>query len=853
MVVLTALLSLPVLAYDFQVNGICYNKYNDGTVGVTYSGSSQFDKSIYSGDIVIPSEVEYQGVTYSVTSIGSNAFYGCSDLTSITIPNSVTIIYSDAFAYCESLTSITIPNSVTKIGPEAFWACDRLTSITIPSSVTEIGVSAFYGCDRLASVNISDIASWCKINFDYYNRRNPYTGIYTTDKYNAHSNPLVQHAKLILNGQEVNELIIPDTVKVISYNAFHGCNSLTSVLIPNSVTYIGVCAFRGCSNLTSVNIPNSVTRIGEYAFAGCTGLTSVNIPSSVMSIESYAFQNCSGLTSITIPSSVTSIGNSAFYEYGDVFAPSASRELILNAGVSGSRFYALEGNNWGDHVTALLQGFKCHEPYIESKFKCKNIKLSLSDGTQLKYTKTEDGYYIVKDLEPGEKYSVVVSYIDADNVQQSCQFDVETITPSLDIYYSRTQSTITVTGVYASSDETTASISEKGIRYNGKEYTKFPAVLDRIFGPEEKVTVEAFAKYGMKEVSESFTITTKTLTANVTNTSATTASSFGVVGGYTEGDATITDEVIKVNGKVYEGNKAFVTGLDPNKSYTVTYSLKANGKEFTATKSISTNALVMTTSEPKVVSVGNVIVAAESNISDEETNVGFEWRRTDWTDDFKSNTGGAYMYNGQMEGYIRNLNAEKLWKYRPYYLSDSGIYYYGDWVGLDPTNTSYFEATVHTYDKTQIEGNTALVKGYALRGTDAIKVQGFMYWKRVAGAKTRANDGRRLVSVPFDAKTVEASGQVMTATIKDLDYSTEYSYVAFATTSEGETFYGEEMTFTTGDDPTGIDDVPADNSSSEPASVIGYYDLSGRPVKNMQHGLYIIRYSDGTSRKIMKK
>ena len=93
----------------------------------------------------------------------------------------------------------------------------------------------------------------------------------------------------------------------------------------------------------------------------------------------------------------------------------------------------------------------------------------------------------------------------------------------------------------------------------------------------------------------------------------------------------------------------------------------------------------------------------------------------------------------------------------------------------------------------------------------------------------------------------------MSATLKDLDYSSDYSYVAFVTTTEGKTFYGEEMTFTTGEDPTGIDEVSADNSSSEPASVLGYYDLNGRPVKNMQHGFYIIRYSDGTSRKVMKK
>ena len=92
-------------------------------------------------------------------------------------------------------------------------------------------------------------------------------------------------------------------------------------------------------------------------------------------------------------------------------------------------------------------------------------------------------------------------------------------------------------------------------------------------------------------------------------------------------------------------------------------------------------ALVLNTQQPKVISAGNVIVAAKSNLDDEEEKDGFEWRRTDWTDDFASNTGTAYLFDGMMEGYIRNLYTEKLWKYRPYYESADGQRYCGEWVG----------------------------------------------------------------------------------------------------------------------------------------------------------------------------
>ncbi|MBO5749261.1 MAG: leucine-rich repeat domain-containing protein, partial [Muribaculaceae bacterium] len=138
---------LPSLAHDFKVDGIFYNKINSSTVEVTYKGiyyDSYSDE--YSGNVIIPSSVNYNGVTYSVTSIGEDAFYECYSLTSIEIPNSVTSIGNYAFYRCSSLTSVVIGNSVTSIGYDAFYDCSGLTSIEIPNSVTSIGNWAFSGC-----------------------------------------------------------------------------------------------------------------------------------------------------------------------------------------------------------------------------------------------------------------------------------------------------------------------------------------------------------------------------------------------------------------------------------------------------------------------------------------------------------------------------------------------------------------------------------------------------------------------------------------------------------------------------------------------------------------------------------
>ena len=289
---LTALLSMVGangFAHDIEVANddgvtIYYKWANNKTeLAVSYRGISYYNYSDeYEGSVVIPKSVTYNGKAYSVTSIGTSAFSGCSGLTSVTIPNSVTSIGYSAFSDCSGLTSMTIPNSVTSIVGGAFYRCSGLTSITIPNSVTEIGVNAFYGCSGLTSITIP--------------------------------NSVTSIGEAAFSGcSSLTSIAIPNSVTSINSYVFSGCSGLTSVTIPNSVTSIGGGAFQNCSGLTSITIPNSVTSIGNSAFSGCSGLASVTIPNSVTSIGNSAFSGCSGLTSVTIPNSVTSIGSEAFY------------------------------------------------------------------------------------------------------------------------------------------------------------------------------------------------------------------------------------------------------------------------------------------------------------------------------------------------------------------------------------------------------------------------------------------------------------------------------------------------------------------------------------------------------------
>ena len=353
MVVVAALLSLNANAYDVTINGIYYNLNLETQTAEVVGGdyvSTRIGPRVYAQPMVIPESVDYEGVCYSVTSIGRWAFSRRDDMSSVIIPNSVTSIGDHAFCDCIKLTSVDIPNSVISISDHAFQDCSELTSVTLPNSVTSIGEGTFQGC-----TNLTDI-------------------------------------------------IIPNRVTSIANYVFWGCKSLKSVTIPNSVISIGCMAFWNCSNLASLAIPYSVTSIDIEAFSGCGALTSITvdeknsiydsredcnaiietrtnqlirgcsntyIPNSVESIAYKAFRGCTGLTSVIIPNSLTRIGDDAFQDctnlasvivkqakpltiHSNVFSEDTYQNCVLYV-PNGQRSYYIYENGWSSfsHVEEM--------------------------------------------------------------------------------------------------------------------------------------------------------------------------------------------------------------------------------------------------------------------------------------------------------------------------------------------------------------------------------------------------------------------------------------------------------------------------------------------------------------------
>lgn len=299
-----------------------------------------------------------------VISLGNCVFEYCYNLKSITLPKGITDLQSHTFWDCNRLESIVIPEGVTIIGQEAFYSCDKLATVVLPKSLTSIEYRAFYSCSSLKTIQNSSYLQIQKGSSDY-----GYVAYYAQQVVNVDT--IINNFYFYTDGNGKHHLTYyegTDTVVTlpanyegedycIGENAFYGRNEIDTIVLPETVTSIGASAFYNCSSLSAINIPSGVTSIGNNAFYGCSSLDTIVLPDNLSfvgnnafagtnivfpdengicyvgqtaysltdrtlteyvlkegteSVNAGLFSNCSNVKSISIPSSVEYIGDNAF-------------------------------------------------------------------------------------------------------------------------------------------------------------------------------------------------------------------------------------------------------------------------------------------------------------------------------------------------------------------------------------------------------------------------------------------------------------------------------------------------------------------------------------------------------------
>ena len=712
------------------------NKLIIGGVNTTIPNSVT---SIGDGAFTTRSGLTSISIPNSVTHL--SGFSYCTGLTSIEIPNSVTTIGGDAFRGCSGLTSITIPNSIKVLEYGAFRDCSGLTSITIPNSVTSIGSWAFEGCSSLSSVHITDLEAWCRVIM---------------------SDPFSSAHHLFLNGEEITNLIIPSGVTSIHNNVFSWCCSLTSVTISNSVTSIGwkafdhcsgltsvtignsitqLTGFSGCTSLTSITIPNNVTSIGTSAFSGCTSLTSITIPNSVTSIEKNAFESCSGLTSLTIPDDVTSIDQYAFRDC------SGLTSVIIGNGVTsiGNGAFlncsGLTSITTPNSVTSIgVETFRGCSGLITASISNNVTKIPVAlfrDCTNLKTVYLGKSANEVDYAGGGVKNNPF-----GWNPFRGCN-SLQNVIIASDEFLNMVDYNY-FTNIDNCRFIMKQSTYDAGLPYAAQKYVKYIATYSK-----QPMVIELKSKGATSAVFNLCPI----------------------------------DE----DGYFDEDNMKTVrtTGLTPGEQ--LSWKLDEENYGFLSDKANET--VTLTVEEPKALSTTKARLLATAEEADDMEHFGFEWRRIDSSDLVKSKVVSSPLFNGTIVGTLNNLNPDVEYKYRPFYKSDNGEMFYGEWMGLFTGDADvFFEPEVYTKDAADITKVSALLAGVWFEGTDDFQEKGFEYWT-VTGSKTRG--------VGSDAKKVVVSGNAMTATLEGLKAGATYGYRSYVKTTSGSTTYGEEKTFQT--------------------------------------------------------
>ena len=721
----------------------CLNGYVD-SIFVYSDASKTILKGcsvLATGDITIPN---------TVTTIGESAFENCNGLTSIVLPDNVTTIGESAFLNCSSITSVTIPNSVTSIGDYAFSGCSSLKSIEIPKSVKSIGEYAFEGCRGMTSVTIPD-SVFSMGDGAFFNCVSltsvTWNAIYCSDFTEAYYSPFKDV------NSKITSFIIGDNVEYIPAYLCYDMKNVPQIIISNCNATCGESAFYGCKSVLWSRLP-SLSRVYETAALeyypnAIMVKHEYDIPNSG-SIE-YRLSEYAGTHYYTlngekdVPLQNLSAGNYHLVFYGDLCGDSIVKDFTINR-------YAMKVNENYYLLDDLRHTATFTCPYMNNNTYSGDITIPKTI------------------LFNGDNYQVTgVSY----DAFEGCH-DILSITL-------QSENPIEIVG----GDQLVQWRGDAAYTYGYSYYRNAICV------PFGSLSVYKSAS-GWRNHSL-HVINPKHVSGTNGATSATIT--FG-----NEEDVPHIASCGMVESDTTAGNILEYIGLEPNSEYKDIpfFIITEEGDYDTLHYSFKTEALTLTTKESKPVSETTALLFAETNMSDAETNCGFEWKRTTAPDEMAGTKVFCPVASGTMAGRLKNLKDDVYYKYRAFYQSAAGQMYYGEWQYIFTGDvTVEFDPVLYTYSATVVKETEATISGYALAGAADFTEQGFEYWAE-SRAEAQGSKGamKRMPATLGEHFFVQASGINMRVTLTNLDAGTVYKYRAYGKVGE-QVYYGAEQSFTT--------------------------------------------------------
>ncbi len=375
----------------------------DGIVadGISYKITSsaqpytvEIAKSNYSGNVVIPESVTLNDITYSVTSIAYEAFYNCTNLTSVSIPSTVTTIGNYAFYGCTALKSVKLSNTtpIALSSSNNFPSTKYNIKLYVPKGSAHAYSNATYwqdfvvidgdeptkievtvatagtlGEEILKQVEYVDIVNELTVSGtlnddDYYQLKERMPNLTAINMQNVSATTLPN--SLFYNKKKFTSAVLPSTLTNTGTYTFQNCSSLTNVTLPEGLKTIGNGAFYYCEKLQNITLPDALSSIGEQAFYYCSSIKSATIPSGITSMKYMAFYGCTALKSVSLPENLTSMGERVFYGCTALTSIELPKTLT-------QLHYSCFGNCTG--LTEIVIPEKvsyCHEPFNS----CSNIK-----------------------------------------------------------------------------------------------------------------------------------------------------------------------------------------------------------------------------------------------------------------------------------------------------------------------------------------------------------------------------------------------------------------------------------------------------------------------------------------------